>query len=172
MHVVLLMNCYAMLSQRRQAALALLVPILSAGQLHQSALWAVHIRKKQLGGQTSSFKTLVANAPDPGDVSIMQGQKRYVNGYVVIIFGHYIICCGGGVMRRNVTWASFFGRVGRRLSVANSPHHPWGSQHARPTFLNCSVFAIAIVQPITATAARRTLRSSLAAAHPPESCPG
>ncbi len=29
MHVVLLMNCYAMLSQRRQAAFALLVPILS-----------------------------------------------------------------------------------------------------------------------------------------------
>jgi hypothetical protein len=83
------------------------------GQLHQSALWAVHIRKKQLGGQTSSFKTLVTNAPDPGDVSIMQGQKGYVNGYVVIIFIHYINRCGDGEMRDNVTWASLFGGLVR-----------------------------------------------------------
>jgi hypothetical protein len=73
----------------------------------------VHIRKKQLGGQTSSFKTLVANAPDPGDVSIMQGQKGYVNGYVVIIFDHYINGCRDGRMRENVTWASFSGALGR-----------------------------------------------------------
>lgn len=43
----------------------------------------------------------------------MQGQKRYVNGYVVIIFGHYINRRGGGGMREIVTWASFFGVAGR-----------------------------------------------------------
>ena len=37
----------------------------------------------------------------------MQGQKGYVNGYVVIIFDHYIKCCGDGRMPKNVTWASF-----------------------------------------------------------------
>jgi hypothetical protein len=74
-----------------------------AGQLHQSALWAVHIRKKQLGGQTSLFKTRVANAPDPGDVSIMQGQKGFVNDYVVIIFGHYINRRIDGPMGKKVT---------------------------------------------------------------------
>jgi hypothetical protein len=66
--------------------------------------------EKQLGGQTSLFKTLVTNAPDPGDVLIMQGQNRYVNDYVVIIFAHYMNGCGGGRMRKNVTWASFFAR--------------------------------------------------------------
>ena len=40
----------------------------------------------------------------------MQGQKGYVNGYVVIIFVHYINCRGDGGMRENVTWASFFVR--------------------------------------------------------------
>ncbi|WP_236422195.1 hypothetical protein, partial [Pseudomonas syringae] len=39
----------------------------------------------------------------------MQGQKGYVNGYVVIIFEHYINRCGGGGMPKIVTWASFFG---------------------------------------------------------------
>jgi hypothetical protein len=100
---------------------------LRAGQLHQSALWAVHIRKKQLGGQTSSFKTLVANAPDPGDVSIMQGQKHSVNDYVVIIFGHYINCRGGGGMRGNVTWASFFGGAGRWIRIVNSTQNLVGA---------------------------------------------
>ena len=76
--------------------------------------------EKQLGGQTSLFKTRVANAPDPGDVSIMQGQKRYVNDYVVNIFSHYINCCRGRGMRGNVTWASFFGGVGRRAKIADS----------------------------------------------------
>ncbi|MDQ0980185.1 hypothetical protein QFZ45_003363 [Pseudomonas synxantha] len=42
----------------------------------------------------------------------MQGQKAYVNGYVVIIFDHYINRCRDGRMRENVTWASFFGGVG------------------------------------------------------------
>jgi hypothetical protein len=72
--------------------------------------------EKQLGGQTSLFKTRVTNTPDPGDVSIMQGQKAYVNDYVVIIFGHYINRCGDGKMRENVTWASFFGAAGLRSS--------------------------------------------------------
>jgi len=36
----------------------------------------------------------------------MQGQKRCVNDYVVIIFDHYIKCFGDGRMRKNVTWAS------------------------------------------------------------------
>ncbi|PMY68373.1 hypothetical protein C1X27_14145 [Pseudomonas sp. MPR-AND1B] len=40
----------------------------------------------------------------------MQGQKGYVNGYVVIIFAHYINCRGDGGMRENVTWASFSAR--------------------------------------------------------------
>jgi hypothetical protein len=100
---------------------------LRAGQLHQSALWAVHIRKKQLGGQTSLFKTRVTNAPDPGDVSIMQGQKGYVNDYVVIIFAHYINSRGGGEMRGNVTWASFFGGAGRRVKIADSTQTPVGA---------------------------------------------
>ncbi|AUG06957.1 hypothetical protein CXQ82_10335 [Pseudomonas sp. S09G 359] len=38
----------------------------------------------------------------------MQGQKGYVNGYVVIIFAHYINRCEYGRMRENVTRASFF----------------------------------------------------------------
>jgi hypothetical protein len=59
--------------------------------------------EKQLGGQTSVFKTRVTNAPDPGDVSIMQGQKGYVNDYVVIFFGHYINPWWDGGMRQNVT---------------------------------------------------------------------
>lgn len=42
----------------------------------------------------------------------MQGQKAYVNDYVVIIFAHYINRCRDGRMRENVTWASFFGGVG------------------------------------------------------------
>lgn len=33
----------------------------------------------------------------------MQGQKGYVNDYVVIIFGHYIICRDGGGMHGYVT---------------------------------------------------------------------
>jgi hypothetical protein len=46
--------------------------------------------EKQLGGQTSLLKR-VACTPDRGDVCIMQGQIDGVNGYVVIIFGHYIL---------------------------------------------------------------------------------
>lgn len=41
----------------------------------------------------------------------MQLQKGYVNDYVVIIFEHYINRCGGGRMRGNVTYASFFVRL-------------------------------------------------------------
>ncbi|CRM10290.1 hypothetical protein [Pseudomonas sp. 58 R 3] len=55
----------------------------------------------------------------------MQGQKGYVNGYVVIIFSHYINCCGDGRMRENVTWASFFVRwvvVGVMAKSAQSSH--------------------------------------------------
>ena len=40
----------------------------------------------------------------------MQGQKGYVNGYVVIIFDHYINRRGDGAVRGSVTWASFFVR--------------------------------------------------------------
>jgi hypothetical protein len=40
----------------------------------------------------------------------MQGQKGYVNGYVVIIFDHYINRRGDGGMRGGVTQASFFVR--------------------------------------------------------------
>ncbi|WP_158248852.1 hypothetical protein [Pseudomonas sp. GW456-12-1-14-TSB6] len=46
--------------------------------------------EKQLGGQTSLLKR-VASAPDRGDVCIMQKQNDAVNGFVVIIFGHYIL---------------------------------------------------------------------------------
>jgi hypothetical protein len=60
------------------------------GQLLQSALWAACIREKQLGGQTSLLKR-VACTPDRGDVCIMQGQIDGVNGYVVIIFSHYML---------------------------------------------------------------------------------
>ena len=56
----------------------------------------------------------------------MQGLKRRVNDYVVIIFSHYIKCFDDGRMRKNVTWASFWER--RVASVA--------SQKA---FLVCSV---------------------------------
>lgn len=45
----------------------------------------------------------------------MQGQKGYVNGYVVIIFVHYINRRGDGGMREKVTWASFFVLISRRL---------------------------------------------------------
>lgn len=44
----------------------------------------------------------------------MQGQKGYVNDYVVIIFGHYINRRGDGGMREKVTWSSFFVGVSRR----------------------------------------------------------
>jgi hypothetical protein len=60
------------------------------GQLLQSALWAACIREKQLGGQTNLLKR-VACTPDRGDVCIMQGQIGGVNGFVVIIFVHYIL---------------------------------------------------------------------------------
>ncbi|KAB0495882.1 hypothetical protein EIY72_09255 [Pseudomonas vancouverensis] len=60
------------------------------GQLLQSALWAACIREKQLGGQTSLLKH-VACTPDRGDGFIMQGPNGRVNGFVVIIFGHYIL---------------------------------------------------------------------------------
>lgn len=43
----------------------------------------------------------------------MQGQKGYVNDYVVIIFGHYINPFAGGRVREYVTCASFFVRFGR-----------------------------------------------------------
>ncbi|KAF2406786.1 hypothetical protein SAMN04490179_4626 [Pseudomonas antarctica] len=41
----------------------------------------------------------------------MQGQKGYVNGYVVIFFWRYINRSKDGRMRENVTWASFFVRL-------------------------------------------------------------
>ncbi|MCR4542193.1 hypothetical protein NUV89_27715 [Pseudomonas sp. 18.1.10] len=50
----------------------------------------------------------------------MQGQKGYVNDYVVIIFGHYINRRGGGGMRGIVTWASFFGVAGRGSQLTDS----------------------------------------------------
>jgi hypothetical protein len=53
----------------------------------------------------------------------MQGQKGYVNGYVVIIFAHYINFRRGGGMRGNVTLASFFGTVGR-LNEGETPRKP------------------------------------------------
>jgi hypothetical protein len=40
----------------------------------------------------------------------MQGQKGYVNGYVVIFLEHYINRSRDGRMRENVTRASFFVR--------------------------------------------------------------
>ena len=57
----------------------------------------------------------------------MQGQKRYVNGYVVIIFGHYINRRGGGGMGKNVTWASFFGVAGRGSQRTDSLQNPVGA---------------------------------------------
>ncbi|KAA8561812.1 hypothetical protein FX985_01877 [Pseudomonas extremaustralis] len=48
----------------------------------------------------------------------MQGQKGYVNGYVVIIFDHYINRRGDGRMQEKVTWASFFVLISRRRQVA------------------------------------------------------
>jgi len=60
MHVVLLMDCYAMLWSRRQAAFERLVPVPSgAGQLHQSALWAVHIRKNSSAVRRACSKRLL-----------------------------------------------------------------------------------------------------------------
>ena len=50
----------------------------------------------------------------------MQGQKGYVNDYVVIIFAHYINRCGGGRMRENVTWASFLELLVERLTPCRS----------------------------------------------------
>ncbi|MDP9711030.1 UNVERIFIED_ORG: hypothetical protein J2X80_003120 [Pseudomonas fluorescens] len=113
LHVVVLNNCYAKASQRGEAAktgrllddvfrvdhkrlenfrqrFSSLYWTFRPGQLLQSALWAACIRKKQLGGQTSLLKR-VASAPDRGDVCIMQKQNDAVNGFVVIIFGHYIL---------------------------------------------------------------------------------
>ncbi len=43
----------------------------------------------------------------------MQGQNGYVNGYVVIIFTHYIIFFVQGRVQGKVTWASLFVPVGR-----------------------------------------------------------
>jgi hypothetical protein len=60
------------------------------GQLLQSALWAACIRKKQLGGQTSLLKR-VTRCSRSGNVFIMQKQNDAVNGFVVIIFAHYIL---------------------------------------------------------------------------------
>ena len=57
----------------------------------------------------------------------MQGQKGYVNGYVVIIFWHYINRRGGGGMRGNVTWASFFGVAGRGSQLTDSLQNPVGA---------------------------------------------
>ena len=36
------------------------------------------------------FHNTFANAPDRGDVRIMQGEKQLVNGFVVNILNHYI----------------------------------------------------------------------------------
>lgn len=47
----------------------------------------------------------------------MQGQNGYVNGYVVIIFAHYINIQVRGVGRGKVTWASFFVLAGRMFAL-------------------------------------------------------
>jgi hypothetical protein len=47
----------------------------------------------------------------------MQGQKGYVNDYVVIIFDHYINPRWDGGMREYVTQASFFGSDGQRAEA-------------------------------------------------------
>ncbi len=57
----------------------------------------------------------------------MQGQKGYVNAYVVIIFGHYINRRGGGGMRGIVTWASFFGVVGLGAGMLHATQNPVGA---------------------------------------------
>ncbi|POA48799.1 hypothetical protein C1893_07710 [Pseudomonas sp. MPR-ANC1] len=113
LHVVVLNNCYAIASQRGEAAKTgrLLDDIFSVdhkrlenfrqrfsslywtfgpGQFLQSALWAACIRKKQLGGQTSLLKR-VTKCSRSGNVFIMQKQNDAVNGFVVIIFEHYIL---------------------------------------------------------------------------------
>lgn len=43
----------------------------------------------------------------------MQGQNGYVNGYVVIIFDHYIFFAEERAVWEKVTWASFFVRGSR-----------------------------------------------------------
>ena len=47
----------------------------------------------------------------------MQGQNGYVNGYVVIIFVHYINIFARGRMRGKVTLASFFVLIGRVFAL-------------------------------------------------------
>lgn len=47
----------------------------------------------------------------------MQGQNGYVNGYVVIIFAHYINILMRGMGWGKVTWASFFVLAGRMFAL-------------------------------------------------------
>lgn len=56
----------------------------------------------------------------------MQGQKGYVNDYVVIIFYHYINRREDAGMGKKVTWASFFVLISRRRQMANSALKPCG----------------------------------------------
>ena len=46
----------------------------------------------------------------------MQGQKAYVNGYVVIILRHYINRCGGGEMQEKRDLGVIFRALGRVIA--------------------------------------------------------
>jgi hypothetical protein len=53
------------------------------GQLHQSALWAAHIREHH-DGWSSCQEDPFYGSPDQGDSCMMQGEMAGVNEYVVI----------------------------------------------------------------------------------------
>ncbi|UEB93816.1 hypothetical protein LIS66_15635 [Pseudomonas sp. HN2] len=113
LHVVVLNNCYAIASQRGEAAKTgrLLDDISSVGhkrlenfrqrfsslywtfrpgQLLQSALWAACIREKTTR-RSDEFAQACYQRSRSGNVFIMQKQNDAVNGFVVIIFKHYIL---------------------------------------------------------------------------------
>ncbi|TKK30371.1 hypothetical protein PspCFBP13528_15170 [Pseudomonas sp. CFBP13528] len=48
----------------------------------------------------------------------MQGQKAYVNDYVVIILRHYIKRCGGGKMQEKRDLGVIFRAVGRVIAFS------------------------------------------------------
>ena len=83
----------------------------------------------------------------------MQGQKGYVNGYVVNIFKHYINRSGDGVIRGSVTWASFFGGVSqaeactcgeRACRVAASPALG-GEAALKPAIAVCLTYCVGLI---------------------------